>query len=211
MSEPRRFDPGCIRSRVAAHRPVLAAPGSGATPAAAEAAVAILLHAHGPSGPELLFIERAAREGDAWSGHIAFPGGRRCAGDVDLEATAVRETREELGVVLGPAMGRLDDYDARTASRRRWELVVASFVFEVERRPAVELNHEVADVLWVPLATVLDPAAASRHSWQGAGIDVSLPAVRLDHRVLWGMTYRIVAGLLGVLGERLPGMEWDSG
>ena len=36
---------------------------------------------------ELLFIRRSEREGDPWSGHVAFPGGRRSADDPDLPAT----------------------------------------------------------------------------------------------------------------------------
>src|ERR1700682_285931 len=43
---------------------------------APRAAVAAVLRA-GTTGPEILFIERAKREGDPWSGHMAFPGGRR--------------------------------------------------------------------------------------------------------------------------------------
>ena len=50
--------------------------------------------------PEVLFIKRAAREGDRWTSHIAFPGGRRDAEDVDDQATSIRETHEEIGLDL---------------------------------------------------------------------------------------------------------------
>lgn len=50
--------------------------------------------------PEILFIKRAGRVGDRWSGHVAFPGGRRDPPDVDDRATAIRETREEVGLDL---------------------------------------------------------------------------------------------------------------
>ncbi|KAI4210540.1 MAG: hypothetical protein LQ351_006607 [Letrouitia transgressa] len=50
--------------------------------------------------PEVLFIKRAAREGDRWTSHIALPGGRRDAADVDDRATSVRETNEEVGLNL---------------------------------------------------------------------------------------------------------------
>ncbi|KAL8683954.1 MAG: hypothetical protein Q9186_000165 [Xanthomendoza sp. 1 TL-2023] len=51
--------------------------------------------------PEVLFIKRAARKGDRWNGHIAFPGGGRDLADEDDIATSVRETREEIGMDLG--------------------------------------------------------------------------------------------------------------
>lgn len=50
--------------------------------------------------PEALFIKRASRRGDRWTGHIALPGGRRDPEDVDDGAAAVRETMEEVGIDL---------------------------------------------------------------------------------------------------------------
>lgn len=51
--------------------------------------------------PELLFIKRASRVGDKWTGHVALPGGKRDAEDADDGVTAVREAMEEVGVDLG--------------------------------------------------------------------------------------------------------------
>lgn len=50
--------------------------------------------------PEVLFIKRAARQGDRWTSHIALPGGRRDPEDLDDQAAAVRETIEEVGIDL---------------------------------------------------------------------------------------------------------------
>ena len=50
--------------------------------------------------PEILLIRRADREGDPWSGHIAFPGGRVDPTDISTQATAERETLEEIGLDL---------------------------------------------------------------------------------------------------------------
>lgn len=52
--------------------------------------------------PEVLFIKRASRVGDRWTGHVAFPGGRRDPEDADDFAAAVRETSEEVGIDLSP-------------------------------------------------------------------------------------------------------------
>lgn len=50
--------------------------------------------------PEVVFIKRAAREGDRWTSHVALPGGKRDPEDEDDKATAVRETVEEIGLDL---------------------------------------------------------------------------------------------------------------
>lgn len=50
--------------------------------------------------PEVLFIKRASRVGDRWTGHVALPGGKRDPEDVEDKATAIRETREEIGLDL---------------------------------------------------------------------------------------------------------------
>ena len=50
--------------------------------------------------PDVLFIKRAARIGDRWTGHIALPGGKRELDDTDDQATGIRETREEVGLNL---------------------------------------------------------------------------------------------------------------
>ena len=49
---------------------------------------------------EVLFIKRAARVGDRWTSHVAFPGGKREHADPDDRATGSRETREEIGLDL---------------------------------------------------------------------------------------------------------------
>ncbi len=50
--------------------------------------------------PEILYIKRALREGDRWSGQMAFPGGKRDSDDVDDLDTAERETFEEGKIII---------------------------------------------------------------------------------------------------------------
>ncbi len=63
--------------------------------------------------PRILYIKRAARIGDNWSAHVAFPGGRKEEGDENGLYTAMRETWEEVGIDLAEkefaCVGQLDD------------------------------------------------------------------------------------------------------
>lgn len=49
---------------------------------------------------EVVFIKRAARQGDRWTSHVALPGGKRDPEDEDDKAVAIRETSEEIGLDL---------------------------------------------------------------------------------------------------------------
>ncbi|MEZ5557393.1 MAG: hypothetical protein R3E86_02440, partial [Pseudomonadales bacterium] len=74
-----------IRERVAGHQPETFAPGDNTR----QAAVAVILRevpAAGDCQTEILFIQRAQKDGDPWSGHMAFPGGHLDPTDAHLRA-----------------------------------------------------------------------------------------------------------------------------
>ena len=77
---------------------------------------------------EILMIKRAEHEGDPWSGHMAFPGGRMEPGDRHGLDVARRETEEEVGLALAddePCIGRLSDIMAHPALLGRRPMVVS--------------------------------------------------------------------------------------
>jgi 8-oxo-dGTP pyrophosphatase MutT (NUDIX family) len=160
------------------------------------AAVAAILR-EGPTSAELLFIKRATREGDPWSGHIAFPGGKRDAQDPSLFATAVRETEEEVGLALSPAslLVRLGDFVARSYGYQ-----VAEFVFALEDPGAtITPNAEVAAVMWVPLAVLVAPESAGTTTFKIGERSLELPCIHIGEHVLWGMTHTMTQALLGAV------------
>ena len=167
------------------------------------AAVAISLRS-GVSGPEILMIQRAVREGDPWSGHMGFPGGRKDTSDVTDVACAKRETREEISFDLdthGELVCQLSDVNTGWRADRP-EMLVAPFIFKVDSTPPFELNHEVDDTLWIPLNFLLDDANRGRHQWDWRGEVLESDAFTYDGRLIWGLSLMMIDELLEIIGGR---------
>jgi 8-oxo-dGTP pyrophosphatase MutT (NUDIX family) len=170
-------------------------------PSARRAAVAILIRLSDSGEPEIFFIQRAIYEGDPWSGQIAFPGGREEKGDRILADTARRETLEETGLDLANCaelVGVLDDLHPRTV--RLPAVVVRPFVFLVAECPEPALSSEVADCFWVPLCSLLDRSVWRDATVRAGGTEMSRFAFHHHGFVIWGMTERILSGMLALLG-----------
>ena len=108
-----------------------------------------------PEASQLLYILRATSGRDSWSGQVAFPGGRSQPSETDL-ATAVRETREEVGLDLGDSAsftfaGQLPERPVTAKGVLVPGLVLCPFVFiqHVAETPPLQLQgDEVAAVCW---------------------------------------------------------------
>ena len=163
------------------------------------AAVAVILH-DGEDGLEALFIHRAVRVGDTWSGQIAFPGGRRDPTDPDLLTTAIRETLEEIGVDLSSAehLGTLDDLHPRTPVLP--PVVVRPFVFALTALPTIVISPEVQAAFWVPFRALQEEGSRGTMTVDHPGIPRQvLSAYTIGKHTIWGMSERILTPLISLL------------
>lgn len=169
-----------------------------AAPEARPAAVALILIER--AGLEALFIKRAARPGDPWSGQVALPGGRHEPTDVDLRVTAIRETREETGVELARAepLGVLDDLYPRAPTLP--PVLVRPYVFALPGAPRLVTSSEVDRAFWVPLARLGEPGIRREVTLRVQGEERVFPAYDLGEDVIWGMTERILTPFLELIG-----------
>lgn len=157
---------------------------------------------------ELLFIERATRSGDPWSGQMAFPGGRMDERDSSTRAAAERETLEEVGISLASAdyLGVLGDLQGNPRFRQS-DLIVTAHVYHSEGAGPVVLDqNEVREALWVPVEDLLatenhvDYASVQLREYKFPGILVGEP----ERHVVWGLTYRFVDMFLQAIERPLP-------
>lgn len=164
------------------------------------AAVSLIFRAGEEARPELLFIKRAEYPGDPWSGQVAFPGGREEQGDESLSDTAIRETREETGIDLardGQIIGRLDDLYPRNV--RLPPISVRPFVFVLDGGQTLTLSSEVALAFWIPFGSLAHTDAWREDTVFARGIQLNARVFRHQDHVIWGMTERILAQLLGLI------------
>ena len=175
------------------------------------AAVALVLRSVADSDEvEMLFIRRAEHPMDPWSGHMALPGGRVDEADASPLDAAMRETHEEVGLDLqqhARAIGRLDDIQARSR-RGPIALIISPFVFALDGRAAGDALRpdpsEVEEALWVSARRLLAPEARSTMSYEHQGEMMTLPCFRIDGRVIWGLTYRMLRSFFGAV-------QWKPG
>ena len=184
-----------VRERMRSHRPRRVA-----EEARRQAAVAAVLR-DGPAGAEVLLIQRAENPADPWSGHMAFPGGRRDPVDDRLLATALRETREEIGLDLSGAehLGHVDDLEA-VARGRILDLVIRPHVFAwTGPLPDLKPNYEVATVVWAPVGPMIAGEIDTVRPWREGTATYRLPAYDVEGRIVWGLTYRMLRSLFAIM------------
>ena len=178
-------------------------------PAPRAAVAAVFRRVDDGPGSELLFIQRATKPSDPWSGQMAFPGGREETADPSPRHTAARETLEEVGLDLSPArfLGTLSELDGGRANNRR--IIVSAHAWWWDGvRPDLSPNYEVADTVWVPLRDLADRERYIDYLYPLSGM--LFPGIQLDHpdQVIWGLTLR----LLGDLFDRIdhPFVDLDA-
>lgn len=145
------------------------------------------------NGLELLLTRRS------WTmrnhpGQISFPGGRMDPEDGELVVTALRETEEEVGVdrSLIEIVGELDRLT--TVSSPAY---IAPYIGVLKDRPTLTVSEvEVDDVLYVPIAELLDPAIYRQEIWTIGDRTASITFFELQGDTLWGATARMVRNFL---------------
>lgn len=151
-----------------------------------------------PDGPTILLTQRTAHL-KKHAGQISFPGGGWEEHDPHLEATALRETEEEIGLHQRhiEVLGQLSLYETSTAYG------VTPVVGWVE--PPFDLTidpFEVAEAFEVPLAWIMQRKNHQTESRVRDGRRRHYYVLPYKGRFIWGATAGMLVNLVDVLEDK---------
>jgi 8-oxo-dGTP pyrophosphatase MutT (NUDIX family) len=152
-----------------------------------------------PCGDELcLVLTRRTDAVDNHRGQISLPGGSMDPGE-DAAAAALREAWEELAVDTArlEVLGELSPLYIPPSGFCIYPVVASA----AARPDFVPNPGEVAEVLEVSLAHLLDPNTRGEEIWPIRGVDVRVPFYRVGQHKVWGATAMVLCELLTLIRE----------
>ncbi len=158
-----------------------------------QSSVLVIIHFNHKYSPTVIFTKRSSNLRNH-AGEISFPGGRVSDQDLSIIETAIRETREEIGLSIQKekVFGSLDPTYTYTTKIIIYPFIVIlgkiSFPFEP--------NEEVEKVIEIPVEILRDRITIDeKHS----SSDNMMFKFNVNGYLIWGATARILKNLLDLI------------
>ncbi len=166
---------------------------------------AVLVPIYQKRGDYYIVFIRRTETVKSHKGQISFPGGARDVNDRTLLHTAIRESREEIGLYMKDieVIGELDDEITTTSN-----YIVTPFVAMIPWPYRFTKNKdEVAEIMEVPLKVLLEKGCLKANTETLNGKPMDSYTYYHQGKVIWGATARILKKLLDIIGKITQGEE----
>ncbi len=189
--------PDVIR-KVLSHRVKKSVDEPGLTPAA------VLLLLYVKDGEYCVLLNKRSEQVEYHKGEISFPGGAKDPEDKDFLGTALRETEEEMGIdrTHVSILGELDEI--ATNSCFLVKVFVGAISYPYKFKPSAV---EIAEVLEVPIPTLLDSKNLRVETRWEEGAPVTSYSYAYNEHLIFGATAKILRQFLELLAD---GMEKEG-
>ena len=145
------------------------------------------------SEPKLLMIEKS-KELKNHGGEIAFPGGKLNEDDEDLLETALRETKEEVGLSISRTDVIAQLENVRTLNSG---FSITPFVCILDNLSKLKTNSEVKSILHIPMIPFLKTLDDDRDPCHKSIQEMH--TFTFEDKIVWGASARILKNLLNRL------------
>ena len=145
----------------------------------------------------ILFTKRTDRV-KYHKGQISFPGGGVDEEDSDLEATALREAYEEIGLERKDVeiLGTLDDIVTVT------QFIVTPFVGHFSYPYALKTNPiEIDEMIEIPLSFLLEKGCFQEREVNQSNPMRMVDSYQYGKHIIWGATARILKQFLDMISS----------
>ncbi len=160
------------------------------TPKTKLAAVMIIIYETEPT----IIMTARPKTMNHHAGEISFPGGRWHQEDRDLLVTAIRETREEIGIDIArdQVIGQLKPVTTLNSG-----FTIAPFITIWDKIPPLTPNSEIESILRIPLIpllkTIEDDKDPTHKSIQ------EMYTFTFQNHLIWGASARMLKQMLAIL------------
>jgi 8-oxo-dGTP pyrophosphatase MutT (NUDIX family) len=141
---------------------------------------------------EIIFIKRSICDNDPWSGHCALPGGGLAKYDTTLHETAIRETKEEIGLYL--TASNYKSFVCTIIPNKKFnkrDLNLHCYEFETEKLPSFFDITEVSDIFMVKVEEFFEEKNYKFLEMFSDG-QKSLCFIFKENYCIWGLTLAII-------------------
>ena len=121
------------------------------------------------------------------AGEISFPGGKLDTADSDLLETALRETKEEIGLIIRPeqVIGQLNPVITLNSG-----FTILPFISIVDEIPPLSANAEVEKIFHIPLESLLKTMANDPDPTHN--LIQEMYTFEFQDNIVWGASARVL-------------------
>lgn len=167
---------------------------------------AVLVPVTDEATPHIILTRRASHM-SSHAGEVAFPGGKCDSTDASIIATALRESREEIGLPEESVevIGELDAFTSKVGLRVQPIIGMVPSDLILLPNPG-----EIESIFRVPVEFFLTEKVSYTHRFRFMGNEVTVPSFNYGDYVIWGLTAFMIVDLIKRAYDHEVDFQWPT-